>query len=158
MSGSAQRLDWARLLSEQRLPPENASARALPPWLVDSRTDVFFATPTRRLGDKTQVFPLEKNESVRTRLLVLLAMAGTRRFHPAGHARRSQRRRVTARANTRSARCRRAPGWRSSPPGRVSRRSIWRRKPSTAASGSPGRARSRRRAASHRTRGPSTPR
>ena len=29
---------------------------------------ILFATPTRRLADKTQVFPLEKNDSVRTRL------------------------------------------------------------------------------------------
>ncbi len=29
---------------------------------------VLFSTPVRRLADKTQVFPLEKNDSVRTRL------------------------------------------------------------------------------------------
>lgn len=29
---------------------------------------ILFATPTRRMADKTQVFPLEKNDSVRTRL------------------------------------------------------------------------------------------
>jgi len=29
---------------------------------------ILFATPTRRLADKTQVFPLEENDSVRTRL------------------------------------------------------------------------------------------
>lgn len=29
---------------------------------------VLFSTPYRRLADKTQVFPLEKNDSVRTRL------------------------------------------------------------------------------------------
>lgn len=29
---------------------------------------ILFATPTRRLADKTQVFPLERNDSVRTRL------------------------------------------------------------------------------------------
>lgn len=29
---------------------------------------ILFATPTRRLADKTQVFPLEKNDSIRTRL------------------------------------------------------------------------------------------
>ncbi|APP06746.1 deoxyguanosinetriphosphate triphosphohydrolase family protein [Vibrio harveyi] len=29
---------------------------------------ILFATPTRRLADKTQVFPLEQNDSVRTRL------------------------------------------------------------------------------------------
>src|SRR5690606_15507398 len=46
-----------------------------PDWLIPSRTEterdydrILFATPTRRLGDKTQVFPLEKNESVRNRL------------------------------------------------------------------------------------------
>ena len=29
---------------------------------------LLFSTPVRRLADKTQVFPLEKNDSVRTRL------------------------------------------------------------------------------------------
>ncbi|HGN0026093.1 TPA: hypothetical protein ACKRFQ_002216 [Proteus mirabilis] len=29
---------------------------------------ILFCAPTRRLADKTQVFPLEKNDSVRTRL------------------------------------------------------------------------------------------
>jgi len=29
---------------------------------------ILFATPTRRLADKTQVFPMEENDSVRTRL------------------------------------------------------------------------------------------
>jgi dGTPase len=77
-------LSWARLLSERRLPKKpvgEASDQSIsadediPPWIVPSRTEterdfdrVLFATPTRRLGDKTQVFPLEKNESVRTRL------------------------------------------------------------------------------------------
>jgi dGTPase len=71
------RLNWARLLSDTRLPkpPQPETDVSEPEWLVKSRTDterdfdrVLFATPTRRLGDKTQVLPLEKNESVRTRL------------------------------------------------------------------------------------------
>jgi dGTPase len=56
-------------------PEEDGEAPADPTWLVHSRTEaerdfdrILFATPTRRLGDKTQVFPLDKNESVRTRL------------------------------------------------------------------------------------------
>src|ERR1043166_1633872 len=72
------RLNWGKLLSSMRLPkaPE-ATVRdnVTPAWLVNSRTEterdfdrILFAAPTRRLGDKTQVFPLEKNESVRTRL------------------------------------------------------------------------------------------
>ncbi len=74
-----ERLNWAKLLSVKRL-PRHDQAQDSPvaddqDWLVVSRTEterdfdrILFATPTRRLGDKTQVFPLEKNESVRNRL------------------------------------------------------------------------------------------
>jgi dGTPase len=73
---AAMRLSWSGLLSETRLPAEeDAEAPPDPAWLVRNRTEaerdfdrILFATPTRRLGDKPQVFPLEKNESVRTRL------------------------------------------------------------------------------------------
>jgi dGTPase len=76
MTGGAKRLDWARLLSDARLPSRSQfPEEAEPEWLVNSRIEaerdfdrILFATPTRRLGDKTQVFPLEKNDSVRTRL------------------------------------------------------------------------------------------
>lgn len=78
--GAHQKLQWSKLLSTQRWPKdqtaESASAAAdTPEWLISSRTEterdydrILFAAPTRRLGDKTQVFPLEKNESVRNRL------------------------------------------------------------------------------------------
>lgn len=74
MSGAT--LDWAKLLSDQRRPKTSADdGPSQLAWFVQSRTEterdfdrILFATPTRRLGDKTQVFPLEKNESVRTRL------------------------------------------------------------------------------------------
>jgi len=77
---SQQRLQWSKLLSTQRWRKTQPNERSVeedpkPDWLVTSRTDserdydrILFATPTRRLGDKTQVFPLEKNESVRNRL------------------------------------------------------------------------------------------
>jgi dGTPase len=75
-SVSETKLSWVKLLSETRMPAEeDGEAPADPTWLVHSRTEaerdfdrILFATPTRRLGDKTQVFPLDKNESVRTRL------------------------------------------------------------------------------------------
>lgn len=90
MSGT-KRLDWGKLLSSERLPREGADRPGSVPdpqpsqpagvepddhsWLVESRTEterdfdrILFSAPTRRLGDKTQVFPLEKNESVRNRL------------------------------------------------------------------------------------------
>lgn len=71
------RLSWSKLLSEKRLEGLESAEEAIarPSWLFVSRTDherdgdrILFAAPTRRLGDKTQVFPLEKLESVRTRL------------------------------------------------------------------------------------------
>lgn len=71
------KLDWNLLLTQDRLPsPVVGEEKTSPPsWLVNNRLEierdfdrVLFAAPTRRLGDKTQVFPLEKNESVRNRL------------------------------------------------------------------------------------------
>ncbi|SFU96585.1 MULTISPECIES: dGTP triphosphohydrolase [unclassified Methylobacterium] len=77
MPDDTKRLDWSKLLCAERVPRtdgKEASDEGAD-WLVASRTAaerdfdrVLFATPTRRLGDKTQVFPLERNESVRTRL------------------------------------------------------------------------------------------
>ena len=72
-------LEWVRLLNNQRfsdlLGVKTKPTIENPEWFVDSRTEierdydrVLFSSPVRRLGDKTQVFPLEKIESVRTRL------------------------------------------------------------------------------------------
>lgn len=67
------KLDWNKLLSEKRIrnlyeePDKNRPK--------DRRTEferdydrAIFCTPVRRLHDKAQVFPLERNDSVRTRL------------------------------------------------------------------------------------------
>jgi dGTPase len=68
-------LDWNRLLTTQRRSsligqPPKCAAEA-----IEYRTEIerdydrlLFSAPVRRLADKTQVFPLEKNDSVRTRL------------------------------------------------------------------------------------------
>lgn len=71
-------LDWKKLLSFQRFSSdlrEPSPQKSLPSWLTDTRREVerdydriLFSTPVRRMADKTQVFPLEKNESVRSRL------------------------------------------------------------------------------------------
>ena len=74
-------LNWSKLLSGKRLddivdgPPVQSADVAAPPWLANTRTPaerdydrVRFAAPVRRLADKTQVFPLERNDSVRNRL------------------------------------------------------------------------------------------
>ena len=78
MSGGAKRLDRGKLPNSGRLPrlaDDPVSEGPNAEWLVNSRLEaerdfdrILFATPTRPLGDKTQVFPLERNESVRTRL------------------------------------------------------------------------------------------
>jgi dGTPase len=67
---------WARFLCNERRPRQVAKPayeEAL--WVSDVRTEIerdfdrlLFSTPVRRLADKTQVFPLEKHDSVRTRL------------------------------------------------------------------------------------------
>ena len=68
------KLDWTKLLNPQRRKDraEGKPAEAKGP---EARTEherdhdrILFSTPVRRLQDKTQVFPLERNDSVRTRL------------------------------------------------------------------------------------------
>lgn len=75
-------LEWDKLLNPQRFSHIYAEKKGTvvekepaPEWLINSRTEaerdhdrVVYASPVRRLGDKTQVFPLERNESVRNRL------------------------------------------------------------------------------------------
>ena len=71
------RLSWDKLLTRTRRShlgrAESSIAEA--PDRVEHRTEwerdydrILFSTPVRRLADKTQVFPLEKHDSVRTRL------------------------------------------------------------------------------------------
>jgi dGTPase len=66
-------LDWTRLLNPAR--PKDLAGDKSSSGTGANRTElqrdydrILFATPTRRLADKTQVFPMEKNDSVRTRL------------------------------------------------------------------------------------------
>ncbi len=69
-------LSWERLLnSERRKPKTDKSQKTEESKSTDARTEIerdydriLFSTPIRRLADKTQVFPLERNDSVRTRL------------------------------------------------------------------------------------------
>ena len=72
--------DWSDLLSDKRLsdllerekPPHMTPPEfALGQFRLEQERDhdrVLFCTPFRRMGDKTQVFPLESIESIRTRL------------------------------------------------------------------------------------------
>ena len=69
-------LSWEQLLnSERRKPKTDKPQQAEKSKPIDARTEIerdydriLFSTPVRRLADKTQVFPLERNDSVRTRL------------------------------------------------------------------------------------------
>lgn len=75
-------VDWTRLLNDGRRKKEiqrEQGGDAVPAnqdsASIETRTEVerdydriLFSTPVRRLADKTQVFPLDKNDSVRTRL------------------------------------------------------------------------------------------
>ena len=67
-------MQWKNLLSQTRVRDlfEGDPSRRVPgdtrsPFDQDYGRAVF-ATPTRRLQDKAQVFPLEPNDAVRTRL------------------------------------------------------------------------------------------
>jgi len=66
-------LHWNKLLNQVRRKELDGSNESL--GTAVRRTEferdydrILFATPTRRLADKTQVFPMEENDSVRTRL------------------------------------------------------------------------------------------
>lgn len=72
---------WITLLNQTRRKPKVKSINQTkleinaPDFSADPRTEIerdydriLFSTPVRRLADKTQVFPLDKNDSVRTRL------------------------------------------------------------------------------------------
>lgn len=67
-------MDWTRLFSEKRQ-SHFANKRRSPSDVAEHRNEVerdfdriLFSTPVRRLADKTQVFPSESADSVRTRL------------------------------------------------------------------------------------------
>ncbi|MET4729605.1 dGTPase [Lysobacter enzymogenes] len=71
---SPEELDWGRLLSSARKPAPDRK-KSIYEKIKDHRTDherdfdrVVFCTPVRRLKDKTQVFPLDMHDGVRTRL------------------------------------------------------------------------------------------
>lgn len=75
-------MKWIDLLSTKRV----AELFGQPPSAGDSRTEferdygrVLFSTPLRRMQDKTQVFPLEQHDSVRTRLTHSLEVSSVSR-------------------------------------------------------------------------------
>src|SRR5205809_5787682 len=64
---------WPALMNELRRKNDGTPAEIADE--AETRTEIerdydriLFSTPVRRLADKTQVFPLDKNDSVRTRL------------------------------------------------------------------------------------------
>lgn len=66
-------MEWQSLLNNKRRKPKSHSSGSSS--LGYGRQEIerdydrlLFAAPTRRLADKTQVFPLEENDSIRTRL------------------------------------------------------------------------------------------
>lgn len=66
-------MEWDKLLSEKRIRElvEGIPAKQSPDERTEHGRDydrAIFSTPVRRMQDKTQVFPLDPNDSVRTRL------------------------------------------------------------------------------------------
>lgn len=69
-------MKWEQLLNEgRRKKAAQAVTENQAGEISESRTElerdydrILFSTPVRRLADKTQVFPLDKNDSIRTRL------------------------------------------------------------------------------------------
>jgi dGTPase len=66
-------LTWEKLLNNVRRKELHGSNESMGTQVGRTEAErdydrILFATPTRRLADKTQVFPMEVNDSVRTRL------------------------------------------------------------------------------------------
>lgn len=64
-------MEWTGLLNEARRQKRRSTVKKLGRIGTEFERDydrLLFSTPTRRLADKTQVFPLERNDSIRTRL------------------------------------------------------------------------------------------
>lgn len=66
-------LEWKRLLNPVRRkslhgPSESMNTGVGRQELERDYDRILFCTPTRRLADKTQVFPMEENTSIRNRL------------------------------------------------------------------------------------------
>ncbi|MDT8385788.1 MAG: dNTP triphosphohydrolase [Gammaproteobacteria bacterium] len=64
-------MDLKKLFSQVKRKPKEKSSKASSEVRTPTERDydrILFSTPVRRLADKTQVFPLERNDSIRTRL------------------------------------------------------------------------------------------
>lgn len=66
-------LDWEKLLNQVRRKKLHGSTESLGTGIGRTEFErdydrILFSAPTRRLADKTQVFPMEKHDSIRTRL------------------------------------------------------------------------------------------
>lgn len=77
-------MEWQQLLSERRVRQllEGKPAEPAPDERTEHGRDydrAIFSTPVRRLQDKTQVFPLDPNDSVRTRLTHSLEVSNNAR-------------------------------------------------------------------------------
>jgi dGTPase len=68
MKTRAAQLDWNRLLSAGRLEPSPKIRGDFRSEFERDYDRALFSAPVRRLQDKAQVFPLEANDSIRTRL------------------------------------------------------------------------------------------
>lgn len=71
-------MNWARLMSTTRAEPSDGPSGDRTEFEEDLGR-IVFSTPVRRLQDKTHVFPLEKHDSVRTRLTHSLEVSSVAR-------------------------------------------------------------------------------
>lgn len=71
-------MNWSRLIADVRAEPSDHPTGDRTEFEEDLQR-VVFSTPVRRLQDKTHVFPLEKHDSVRTRLTHSLEVSSVAR-------------------------------------------------------------------------------
>ena len=76
------RYNWNRLISERRIPdrPKTANLSSLRSEVESDYYRIINSASFRRLQDKTQVFPLDRSDFVRTRLTHSLEVSAIAKF------------------------------------------------------------------------------
>src|SRR5580704_1899514 len=72
-------MDWTNLLNEKRIRLSSRTDKEHRDEFERDYGRALYSTPVRRLRDKAQVFPLEPNDSVRTRLAHSLEVSSVAR-------------------------------------------------------------------------------
>lgn len=73
-------MNWKQLLCEERIPPNKNKKTQYRTEIESDYNRIITSAALRRLQDKTQVFPLDSSDFVRTRLTHSLEVASLAKF------------------------------------------------------------------------------